>query len=178
MEELAINLQKKINNIKRLKPATRKRLISKYSKDMNIPEELFNVLLSNDMNSYIDQFKEFQNSDEAKKLDLDKLNLNNINKNNAQNYIDKIKNISNTLEENDSESSESDEDIDPFTYKINQLKKGDMKVNINKYIKENNLFSKTEKLVILLDPVLKEVLNINDNKITVQQLINIYNNVK
>jgi chromatin remodeling complex protein RSC6 len=49
-----------------------------------------------------------------------------------------------------------------------------MKKNVSDYIAKNKLFSKTERLVVLLDPVLKELLNTTENKMELKELVKLY----
>jgi hypothetical protein len=175
MERLAYDLQKKVANIKRLKPATQKKLIKKYSEDMGIPEEYFQFILNNDMDSLMDEFNNMKNSSEAKQLGLDKINLNNVNQNTLNNLTKLASNLN--TQNNDSDSTEddaSDEEEDPIKAKVSRLREGDMRQNISKYLVENKLFSKTERMVVLLDPVLKELLNVDVNKLELKELNKLY----
>jgi N-acetylmuramoyl-L-alanine amidase len=175
MERLAYDLQKKVANIKRLKPATQKKLIKKYSEDMGIPEEYFQFILNNDMDSLMHEFNNMKNSSEAKQLGLDKINLNNVNQNTLNNLTKLASNLN--TQNNDSDSTEddaSDEEEDPIKAKVSRLREGDMRQNISKYLVENKLFSKTERMVVLLDPVLKELLNVDVNKLELKELNKLY----
>jgi hypothetical protein len=175
MEQLAHELQKKVTNIKRLKLGTQKRLIKKYSEDMGIPKEYFQFILNNDMDSLVDAFNNMKNSSEAKQLGLDKINLNNVNQNTLNNLTKLASNLN--TQNNDSDESEddvSDEYEDPIKAKVSRLREGDMRQNISKYLVENKLFSKTERMVVLLDPVLKMLLNVDVNKLELKELNKLY----
>jgi hypothetical protein len=176
MERLAYELQKKVSNMKRLKPATQKKLIAKYSKDMGIPEQYFQFILNNDTESLMEEFNNMKNTPEAKKLNLDKLNLNNVNETNIQSTIKNITNMASQINnESESDSDDlSDEFEDPILSKVNKLREGDMRQNISKYIVENKLFSKTERMVVLLDPILKMLLNIDVGKMELKELNKLY----
>jgi hypothetical protein len=179
MERLAYDLQKKVANIKRLKPATQKKLIKKYSEDMGIPEEYFQFILNNDMDSLMDEFNNMKNSSEAKQLGLDKINLNNVNQNTLNNLTKLASNLNTKNNTDNTDSDETDDDAsdeyeDPIKAKVSRLREGDMRQNISKYLVENKLFSKTERMVVLLDPVLKELLNVDVNKLELKELNKLY----
>jgi hypothetical protein len=171
MEQIAFDIQKKVNNMKRLKPQTQKKLITKYSQEMGIPENYFTAIMDGNLEYLIEQFNHLKDTNEGKNLNLDKINLNNLNEKKATSLLKNVSKLNNS----DTDDTESDEDDDPITNKVNLLKEGNLRANVNKYIKDNNLFSKTENLVILLDPVLKELFNLDVDKIELKELVKKYN---
>jgi hypothetical protein len=123
----------------------------------------------------MNEFNNMRNTSEAKQLGLDKINLNNINRNTLNN-LTKLASTKN-VQHNDSDETEddaSDEYEDPVSAKVARLKEGNMRQNISKYIADNKLFSKTERMVVLLDPVLKELLKVDVNKMELKELNKLY----
>jgi hypothetical protein len=176
MEKLAYDLQKKVANMKRLRPATQRRLIKKYSDDMGIPEQYFQYILNNDMDSLINEFNNMRTTPEAKQLGLDKINLNNINENTINNLTKSASNLNHKTVSSDSDTEDdgSDEEDDPVAAKVERLKQGDLRSNVNKYLVDNKLFSKTERMVVLLDPILKELLKVDVNKMELKEFNKLY----
>jgi hypothetical protein len=168
MESMITDIVKKVNNIKRLKPNTQKRLIKKYSTETNIPEKYFECILNNDVNTLINDFETMKHTPEMEQLGLDKLNLKNINENTIKD-ISKITSKLSITDNSSDDSDLSDDDDNPIITKVTKLKEGNLRNNINRYLVDNNLFSKTERMVVLLDPVLKSLFNLNINKMELKE---------
>jgi hypothetical protein len=165
MEEYIASVLKKIDNIKRLRPITQNILLNKYSKQIGVPRKFLEAYMKGDTELLLNEFKNLQSQGKITDADLKNIDTHKINK------------LTKELEYSDESTDDSDSDeeyMDPIKTKVNELKKGDIKRNINDYIAKNNLFSKTERLLVLLDPVLKEILNTNESKMELKELVKLY----
>jgi hypothetical protein len=174
MEEYITSILKKIDNIKRLKPVTQNILLNKYAKATGVPKNLLESYMKGDKDALLNEFSRLRTEGKISNEDLynivgDKAKeINKILPNNQ--YKNNKYNDSDSTDDSDSD----DNYIDPIKTKIEELKKGDVKKNINDYIIKNNLFSKTERLVVLLDPVLKQILNTEKTKMELKELVKLY----
>lgn len=179
MEEYIASVLKKIDNIKRLRKDTQHILLNKYSKQTGVPRKFLEAYMKGDTETLLNEFNNLKEQGKITDADLTGIDTNKmkqvekiVNKqikdNESHNQID------DQSEESTDDSDSEDEYVDPIKSKVEELRKGDMKRNVNDYIGKNKLFSKTERLVVLLDPVLKELLNTNESKMELKELVKLY----
>jgi hypothetical protein len=171
MEEFIGSVLKRIDNIKRLRPETQNILLNKYSKQSGVPRKLLEAYMKGDSDTLLNEYTKLNNQTIIdKNLTHDTSNLNKKVK-----EINKLIKKTDKVDSDSTDDSESDDEYnDPIKTKVEELRKGDIKRNINDYIAKNKLFSKTERLVVLLDPVLKEILNTNESKMELKELVKLY----
>jgi hypothetical protein len=169
MEEFIGSVLKRIDNIKRLRPETQHILLTKYSKQTGVPRNLLEAYMKGDTDTLMSEFTKLKDQGQITNQDLTE----NIRSKEGNRILKReMKKVEDEESTDDSESE--DEYIDPIKSKVDELRKGDMKRNVNDYIAKNRLFSKTERLVVLLDPVLKELLNTKESKMELKELVKLY----
>ncbi len=171
MEEYITSVLKKIDNIKRLRPDTQHILLNKYSKQTGVPRKFLEAYMKGDTDLLLNEFNNLKEQGKITDADLTGMDINKIKQ------VEKIaKNQLDNEESDDStdDSDSEDEYVDPIKSKVKQLRNGDIKRNVSDYISKNKLFSKTERLVVLLDPVLKELLNTTESKMELKEFVKLY----
>jgi len=173
MEEFIGSVLKRIDNIKRLRPETQYILLNKYSKQTGIPRKLLEAYMKGDSDTLINEYTKLKDQGKISEQDITG-ELNNLNQK-VKEVNKLIKKVDKENESDSTDDSDSDDEYnDPIKTKVEELKKGDMKRNVSDYIAKNKLFSKTERLVVLLDPVLKELLNTSETKMELKELVKLY----
>jgi hypothetical protein len=170
MEEYITSVLKKIDNIKRLRPDTQHILLNKYSKQTGVPRKFLEAYMKGDTNTLLNEFNNLKSQGKISDADLgiDTKKISQVNK--LAKEVEELEESDDSTDDSDSE----EEYMDPIKSKVDELRKGDIKRNISDYIAKNKLFSKTERLVVLLDPVLKELLNTNESKMELKELVKLY----
>ena len=176
MEDYIVSVLKKIDNIKRLRPNTQHILLNNYSKQTCIPRKILEAYMKGDTDTLLNELNNLKSQGKITDADLTGIDTNKMKqvKKIAKKQVQNNDSDNDDSDESTDDSDSEDEYVDPIKSKVEELRKGDMKRNVNDYIGKNKLFSKTERLVVLLDPVLKELLNTNESKMELKELVKLY----